>query len=301
MLMRILSESHEQLARAAILGLQPLPLGAPSYPCQLAAIADPPPLLWLRGQVAVLTRPAVAVVGSRAATPYALTVAARLAADLVAAGVTVVSGLARGVDAAAHRAAVAADGCSIAVLGSGADRIYPPEHRRLADDLCRAGGLISELPPGTPPLKHHFPLRNRIISGLSQAVVIVEAPEKSGALITATAAAEQGKEVMVVPGPVTGGRNRGGHRLIQDGAKLVETVDDILQELAPLSVDRADLCPSVHPDPLQCLPETTDFTIDELTAQTGEAAPTALARLFRLELSGKIRRIDGGRFIRVLT
>jgi DNA processing protein len=183
----------------------------------------------------------------------------------------------------------------VGVLGCGPDRIYPAEHRELARDMESAGAIVSEFPPGVPPLPHHFPLRNRIISGLSLAVVVVEAPEKSGALITASAAAEQGRDVMVIPGPVTGGRNRGGHLLIRDGAKVVETADDILQELNLPSDPTALGSLAGH------MTESVEFTVDEVAASTGELPNIVLARLLELELAGRIQRIGGGRFVRVLT
>jgi DNA processing protein len=224
--------------------------------------------------------------------------ASKIARDLVANGLVVVSGLARGIDSAAHAAALSAGGKTIGVLGCGIDRIYPPEHKALAGNIEHSGAVISEFPPGVPPLPHHFPLRNRIVSGLSGAVVVVEAPEKSGALITASTALEQGREVMVVPGPAHGGRNRGGHLLIRDGAKVVESADDILQDIGSLA----------HSDPLLRridavgqLPEATDFTVDDVAEQTGEATGVVLARLLDLELAGRIQRIGGGRFVRVLT
>jgi DNA processing protein len=291
---RVAGEAAKQLMRAAAGGIAALPLGDARYPTHLAAIADPPPMLWVRGQPLTLTRPGIALVGSRAATPYALAMARRLSLDLVAAGLVVVSGLARGVDSSAHAAAVSANGHTVGVLGCGADRIYPAEHRDLACDMERAGAIVSEFPPGVPPLPHHFPLRNRIISGLSLAVVVVEAPEKSGALITASAAADQGRDVMVVPGPVAGGRNRGGHLLIRDGAKVVETADDILQELNLESVN-----PDNRPN-LGQMPESVEFTVDELAATTGQLPNLVLARLLELELAGKIQRVGGGRFVRVL-
>ena len=293
-LRRVRSEADRQLTRAAGAGLVPIAFGEVRYPPLLASIADPPPLLWVRGQVSALVKPAIGIVGSRAATTYALEMARRLAMDLASAGISVVSGLARGVDSSAHRAAVAARGTTVGVLGCGIDRIYPAEHKDLARDMQVMGAIVSEFPPQVPPLPHHFPMRNRIISGLSLGVVVVEAPEKSGSLITASSAAEQGRDVMVVPGPASGGRNRGGHLLIRDGAKVVETADDILQELN-LSAGLASPLPA-----FAALPETAEFTVDEVAAQTGELPNIVLARLLELELTGQIQRIGGGRFVRVI-
>ena len=294
---RLVHDAERQLRQADDLGIAAIPVGDRRYPTLLSAIADPPPMLWARGDLSAWAEPTVAVVGSRAATPYALKMAGELAIDLAAVGIVVVSGLARGVDSAAHRAVLAARGRTIAVLGCGVDRIYPPEGKDLARDMQKAGAIVSELPPGTPPLRHHFPLRNRIISGLSRAVIVIEAPEKSGALITAAAAAEQGRDVMVLPGQATGGRNRGGHLLIRDGASVVESASDVVAELwsggtfaSPAPQFRATT-----------LPETVDFTVDDVAAQTGDPPHVVLARLLELELAGQIQRIEGGRFIRVLT
>jgi DNA processing protein len=292
---RVTREAHDQLTRAKERQIEPIALGDIRYPRLLSEIADPPPMLWVRGRVDTLAKPGVALVGSRAATPYGLAMAARLARDLAAAGIVVVSGLARGVDSSAHAAALSAKGLTVGVLGCGPDRIYPAEHRDLARDMELTGAIASEFPPGVPPLPHHFPMRNRIISGLSLGVVVVEAPEKSGALITASAAAEQGRDVMAVPGPVAGGRNRGAHLLIRDGAKVVETADDILRDL-----NLAEDLPARVPEIGQ-MPESVEFTVDELTARTGELPNVVLARLLELELAGTIQRIGGGRFVRVLT
>ncbi len=286
-------DARSQIARGARVGAAAIPVLDPRFPEPLAAIPDPPPLLWVRGVHEVLRRPAVAIVGSRAATTHGLAMAKTLSEDLAAAGIVVVSGLARGVDSAAHTAAVSAKGATIGVLGCGIDRVYPSEHHDLAREMESRGAVISEFPAGVPPLAHHFPLRNRIISGLSSAVVIVEAPEKSGALITASAALEQGREVMVVPGPVLGGRNRGGHLLIRDGATLVESANDILQELGAAAAPAPE--PGAMPG-LDRLPKTVDFTVDEVVRQTGESPDQALARLLELELAGRIQRIGGGRF-----
>ena len=179
----------------------------------------------------MLTRPIVAIVGSRAATPYAIDVAHRLGQELSDRGLVVASGLARGVDSAAHRGCLAGAAPTVAVLGSGVDRVYPGEHEALALEIAQKGLLVSEFGPGAPPLPEHFPLRNRIISGISLAVVVVEASEKSGSLITARCALEQGRDVMAVPGSVLSGRNRGSHSLLKDGAKVVESAVDILEGL----------------------------------------------------------------------
>ena len=293
-LRRIQGDADEQLARAASMHIEAIALGEERYPRLLAAIPDPPPLIWVRGQAPALSSFSVGLVGSRAATPYGVEMARRLAMDLVRAGVTVVSGLARGVDSAAHRGALAVGGCTVGVQGCGVDRIYPAEHRDLAHEMLGRGAVVSEFPPGVPPLPHHFPLRNRIISGLSTAVVVVEAPEKSGSLITASAAAEQGRDVLVVPGQASGGRNRGGHLLIRDGAKVVETVDDILQELNTAGEFASNL------PAFAALPEMAEFTVDEVAAQTGELPNVVLARLLELELAGQIQRVGGGRFVRVI-
>jgi DNA processing protein len=281
-------------------GLDPLPLGHALFPSLLAEIYDPPPVLWLKGRRSALEGLAVAIVGSRAASPYALEVAKHLGTELARRGVTVVSGLARGVDSAAHRGALAAGGPTVAVLGCGADLVYPWEHRTLAEDISAVGVLVSELPAGTPPRPRHFPRRNRIISGLSRAVVVVEASERSGSLITAACALEQGREVMAVPGNVLSGRNRGSHALLKDGAKIVESADDILEELG-----RADdptggsAAADAQKDPLlHAMAPGEAYDLDTLAVQTGLGGGALLSRLAELELSGRIRRADGGRFVR---
>ena len=290
-------EASRQLERAAALHISAIAIRQPDYPPLLAAIADPPPILWSRGDISASRHTTVAVVGSRAATPYALTMSRQLSIDLAACGITVVSGLARGVDSAAHRGVISVKGRTIGVLGCGVDRMYPPEAKDLAREMEVAGAIVSEFPPGTPPLPHHFPLRNRIISGLSRAVVVIEASEKSGALITASAAAEQGRDVMVLPGHAIGGRNRGGHLLIRDGAKVVETANDVIEELASAGIF-ASAGANEH---AACWPQHVDFTVDDVAAQTGEPPNVVLARLLELELAGEIQRIAGGRFVRVLT
>ena len=289
------------LRRAGQHGIVPLVFGSPGYPPLLAAIPDPPPLLWCRGRPAAIEAPAVAIVGSRTASPYAREVAARLGADLAARGVAVVSGLARGVDAAAHRGALAGGGVTTAVLGCGADVVYPREHGALLAQLAAQGAAVSELAPGAPPRPFHFPRRNRIISGLSLAVVVVEASERSGSLITARCAAEQGREVMAVPGNVLSGRSRGGHALIKDGAKVVETADDILEEIRPQvrMRDEGGRWPE-EPDEADCLLRRMDpgetYDLDELAGLSGLNRAALSTRVLELELDGRITRLDGGRF-----
>jgi DNA processing protein len=277
------------------------------YPPLLRTIADPPPVLWVKGLPAVLSRPAVAIVGSRAATPYALEVAGRLARELADRQMLVVSGMARGADGAAHRGCLAAGGATVGVLGCGPDIIYPPEHRELAASVCRDGALVSELGPGAPPLPEHFPLRNRLISGISLAVVVVEANEKSGSLITARYALEHGRDVMAVPGSVLGGRNRGSHALLKDGAKVVETADDILEELGWPALSealsgRSRLGPEISSNPLKIDPLLANLTpgdtydLDEMSATLGLPGSKLLPRVTAWEMRGQLVRLAGGRY-----
>ena len=284
-----------------------------AYPVALTTIVDPPPVLWTRGRIDALSLPAVAIVGSRAASPYALSVAEQLASDLVVCGLVVVSGLARGVDSAAHRGALAGGGVTVAVLGSGVDVMYPPEHAPLAADISAEGVVVSELAPGTPPQPWCFPLRNRIISGLSRAVVVIEAGEKSGSLITARCALEQGRDVLAVPGNVLSGRNRGAHGLLRDGAKIVESADDILEELGMAPLPPLARAAGVSPpgaedgrgltrkhDPvLDCLVPGEACDLDAIAERSGLNSSRLLPRLFELELRGLVRRVGGGRFVRI--
>jgi DNA processing protein len=298
---RVWRRVETALGSARRAGLRAVPFGDDEYPPFLAAVFDPPPVLWIDGRAPIVGRPSVAIVGARNATSYAMDVARQLAMDLAGRGIDVVSGLARGVDSAAHRGALDGGGRTIAVLGSGADVIYPREHDALAREIARDGAIVSELLPGTRPRPHFFPLRNRIISGLSRAVVVVEASEKSGSLITASAALEQGREVMVVPGSVLSGRNRGSHALLRDGAKIVESVDDILEDLrvpsrsGPAPADAA----GDEGDPvLHAMAPGDTYDLDALGARAGLAPPALLARLADLEISGAVRREPGGRYAR---
>ena len=300
------SRAAAALRRARGAGLTPIAWSDPRYPAALAAIVDPPPLLWTRGVVDALSTQAVAIVGSRAASTYALSVAERLAADLAVRGVTIVSGLARGVDSAAHRGALSVGGVTVAVLGSGLDIIYPPEHAPLAHDIEKDGAVVSESVPGTPPQSWLFPLRNRIISGLSRAVVVIEAGEKSGSLITARAALEQGRDVLAVPGNVLSGRNRGAHALLRDGAKIVESADDILEELGcglaatAAATSGARTGVKTWRDPiLSCLTPGEPSDLDEIAERSGLTPARLLPRLMELELHGSVARVGGGRFVLV--
>ena len=287
----------------------------PDYPRLLAQIADPPDLLFLRGQFQPCDGLAIAVVGARHATAAGRRVAEQFAGGLARAGCTVVSGLARGIDAAAHRAALAAGGRTLAVLGSGLLEIYPPEHRSLAHEVADGGAVISELPPFTPPQAAAFPRRNRIVSGLSLGTVVVQASERSGGLITARLAGEQGRDVFAVPGPIDCRMSTGCHRLIRDGATLVTNVDEILEDLGPLFASVTDSAGRAvrHPAELQLdalqrqvitaidttSKDNRSSDIDAITVETGLASSQVLATLAALEIRRLIRRIPGNRVERV--
>ncbi len=275
------------------------------YPRRLFEIGDPPPLLYLRGQIPDWD-PAVAVVGARRATRDGLKSAERLSADLAAAGVTVVSGLARGIDTAAHRGALLGKGTTVAVLGCGLDLDYPPENSQLATEISHTGCIISEFPLGTQPLAEHFPRRNRIISGLSRGVLVVEAVEKSGSLITARYALDQGREVMAVPGSINITACRGSNRLIKDGAQLVDCVQDILlacqidkpaTELPLLQLQTKTEKPRHNLTPREALvyeliaqgPRQMDEIIQALELTAGEVSAMVLG----LELKGIVQQLPG--------
>ena len=294
-----LSSARRLLDEASRAAIEPLPWYDARYPAMLDSIADPPPVLWIRGNASVLARPIVAVVGSRAASDYARQVSERLGAELAGRGIVVASGLARGVDSAAHHGCLAARGETLAVLGSGVDRIYPAEHAPLAGRICGSGALVSELAPGVPPLPQHFPMRNRIISGLSLAVVVVEASARSGSLITARCALEQGRDVMAVPGSVLSGRNRGSHSLLRDGARIVESAEDIVQELG-WQTPAAGMHPQERAretDPLVSRMAPGElYRLDDLMQMTGIDGSRLLPRLMELELQGRVITRPGGLF-----
>jgi DNA processing protein len=272
----------------------------PEYPPLLREIPDPPLALHYSGDVSLLARASVAIVGSRRATPYGVNAAAQLARDLVGAGLVVVSGMARGIDAAAHHAALDAGGTTIAVLGTGIDVVYPRAHLRLFRRIAERGLVISEFPPGTPPKPENFPMRNRVISGLSLGSVIVEATTRSGSLITARLAAEQNREVFAVPGSIFSAGAEGTHRLIQYGAKLVHDVDDILAEL-PGDFHRATAAPEPEPEsPLRevlgALTRDEGTHVDTIATRAGGNVAEAL---LQLELGGWVRALPGARYVRI--
>ena len=301
----LLPQAHAVRTAAAKRGIHVVGWNDPRFPAALLTLSDMPPAIWYRGRLDALDAPAVAIVGSRVASPISIETAMRIANDLASRGITVVSGLARGVDSAAHRGALQT-GRTAAVLGSGFDYMYPAEHAPLADEIARDGIVLTEFPPDTPPLPMFFPMRNRLISGLSRAVVVIEANEKSGSLITAACALEQGRDVMAVPGNVLSGRNRGAHALIRDGAKIVECADDIVEELwsSPVPGETRETglsaaSSAVSADPIVAGMEPGHaYDLDGLTAVSGLDNVRLLSRLIDLELQGRIRRVGGGRFMR---
>lgn len=283
-----------------------------SYPLRLRMIQDPPPLLYISGSVREEDELALAVVGARRATAEGRMVAEDLANELAASGFTIISGLARGVDAAAHRGALAAGGRTIAVLGCGIDRTYPPEHERLRREIEAQGAIVSEFPLGTPPHSKHFPRRNRIISGLSLGVVVAEAAVNSGSLITAGIAADQGREVFAVPGFVKSAASRGTNALIKQGAALVERADDVIETIMPQLDERLRsrlrLASTDDKKTLDVFGNQEQLvydaishapsTVDHLVEETGLAVPDVMAALLSLELHQHVRQLPGQRYLK---
>ena len=282
------------------------------YPAWLRTIADPPAVLYCDGLPVPADRQAVAIVGARQATPYGLRVTEALALELTGLGFTIVSGLARGIDAAAHHGALAAGGRTIAVLGCGLDITYPPEHVRLRAEIAGAGAVLTEFSPGTPPLASHFPRRNRIISGLAMGVVVVEASAESGSLITARLALEQGREVFAVPGLIDAPLSRGPHGLLKQGAKLVETVDDIVEELLPQLdtagvpkrqpvLSKATELPTLSPEERRVFEQMSrePLHLDELTERSGLTPAGVVGILLGLELKDVVRQLPGQQYYRI--
>lgn len=294
-------------------------LGDAGYPASLLDIEDPPLMLYMMGTLAGQAQPAIknaadvpvpqlAIVGSRNPTPQGEINARQFAKAFAASGLCVVSGLALGIDGAAHDGALLGGGTTIAVVGTGLDRVYPKKHFELAHRIAQQGMLISEFPLGTPPLNANFPKRNRIISGLSQGVLVVEAALKSGSLITARLASEQGKDVFAIPGSIHSPQSHGCHWLIKQGAKLVETAQDVLEELRmPFLLAAQDLAGPASADAEEAAPEHTALvqalgfdvvSLDALQARTGLATPALQAHLLELELEGHVKRLPGGLFQR---
>jgi len=323
-LARAITEGPDDAAKRAIdeelksldrLGISVVTLSNPSYPARLKTIHDPPPVLYVTGELSRDGECAIAVVGSRKATAAGRVFAEQLSRELASLGFTIVSGLARGVDAAAHRGALATNGRTIAVLGCGVDRTYPPEHQALRKQIESSGAVIAELPLGSSPHGYHFPRRNRIISGMCLGVVVTEAVPESGSLITARLAAEQGREVFAVPGCVKAETSRGPNGLIKQGAKLVEGIEDIVPELLPQldSAFRARLLSSMpsrqpattRPEPnelehqvYQCLTWEGSH-IDDLIERSGLPAAQVSGALLELELKGWLRQLPGHSYVRL--
>ena len=315
-----LEMAKEECAKAAEARARILSLSDPDYPSRLKEIYDPPVILFVKGSVEVLSQPGIAMVGTRHPTPYGSGMAERLSTDLAARGLVIISGLARGVDTASHRGAVAGKGKTVAVLGTGIDVMYPKENTRLTEQILALGGaLITEFPVGTSPAPQNFPIRNRIISGMSAGVLVVEAAEYSGTRITSRLALEQNRDVYAVPGNVTNKNAWGPNTLIKQGAKLVATWEDVWEEL-PTDVqialgamqqnespeaESASLFPdearSPHENKILRLLKADESThIDQLVELLEEevSASEIFAALFELELNGKIRQLPGKNFVK---
>ncbi len=315
---------HDETGRDRTGAPRAIARGDAEYPALLLAVPTAPATLHVRGALVEGDTLAIALVGSRRATAYGLSAAETLAADLAARGVTIVSGLARGIDTAAHRGALRVGGRTIAVLGSGVDVVYPPENARLAEEIAARGALVSQFAPGTPPLPHHFPTRNAVIAGLSLAVVVVEAAERSGSLITARLAAELGREVLAMPGRATAPESRGANRLIQDGAALALGWEDVVAALperwkacldtggtigaaGESAVGRAHRAgrgeptgrPGAATRQVLSLLGEDPVEIDHVIERSGLGAGPVSAALLDLELEGRVRQIEGKRFVRV--
>jgi DNA processing protein len=288
--------------RVAALRDRVIVLGDDSYPVLLKEIIDPPLALHFRGDVSLLARPSLAIVGSRKASPYGVNAAEALSRQIAGTGIVIVSGGARGIDAAAHHAALDAGGATIAVLGTGIDVVYPASNRRLFQRIEERGLIVSEFPPGTPPKPENFPMRNRVISGLARGTVIVEATSRSGSLITARMAAEQGRDVFAVPGSIFSAGSEGTHRLVQYGAKLVHDANDVLEEF-PGGLRVAQV-PEAEPESplkevLDVLSKDDGTHVDTVAAKVGRTPALVAESLLQLELEGWIRALPGARYIRV--
>jgi DNA processing protein len=285
------------LALLARGGVRAVPVASPAYPERLRRLVDAPPLLLVRGTPALLLVRSVAIVGARAPTESGRATARRLAFDLARSGLAIVSGLARGIDAAAHEGALEAGGATIAFQACGPERVYPTAHRALAERIAARGALVTEFPPGTPPLPAYFPLRNRLISALAEAVIVVEARERSGSLVTARCAANQGVDVWAVPGPLDAPTSLGTNRLIQQGAGLVIEAADVLSDLgiaAPAARAAADSGTALARTLLRALRERA-LARDDLPAALGRPPGELAVALLELELAGRVREDRDGR------
>lgn len=318
----ILEKAQAEIERLDAMGAQVLTLADDTYPPLLREIYDPPIVLYVKGDLAAaLSQPGIAVVGSRRCSTYGLNAAQFLSRELAAHGVTIVSGLARGIDGAAHRGALEVGGKTIGVIGTGMDVNYPKEHKKLSEEMSASGAVVSEFPLTTPPLAQNFPYRNRVISGLCWGVLIVEAAEHSGSLITARLAQEQGREVFAVPGNITSQTSFGPNFLIKDGAKLVQQWRDVVEEFPPV-VRAALLGVKEVPDTASSLPTQPTFEevalslneqkvialltadvashIDELLLSSGLSAPELSSALLGLEMKDRIRELPGKCFVKRL-
>ena len=291
-------------ARIESQGIKILTWEDAAYPQRLKEIEQPPPVLYVRGEYLPDDLYAVAIVGTRRVTPYGRQITEELASYLAANGITVVSGLARGVDAIAHQTALKAGGRTIGVLGSGVDKIYPPEHRQLAQQMMGQGAIVSDYAPGTPPDASNFPPRNRIISGLSLAVVVVEAGETSGALITAEFAAEQGREIFAVPGSILAPQSKGTNKLIQKGALPLLSINDLMQALNLTRMGEHKAARKMIPADeterrVMSILSTEPLHVDEITNQTELPIEKVSATLALMELKGMVRQVGGMNYVAV--
>lgn len=296
------AEIEATLAWAATPGNHLLTLADAVYPQALLTTVDPPTLLYAKGDIALLNRPAFAIVGSRNATKQGEANAEAFAAALAGAGLTVVSGLAAGIDAAAHRGALTQAASTIAVIGTGIDRIYPARNEALARDIAAHGVILSEFALGMPPIGNNFPRRNRLIAGMTRGCLVVEAAKQSGSLITARLAVETGREVFAIPGSIHSPQSKGCHALIKQGAKLVESAQDILEELRWENIvnpARLPPVPEAENDPLLVALGRDPCDLDTLAERSGLPAATLLARLLPLELEGRVAPLPGGRYQRL--
>jgi len=321
----VLARAGAEIERLEPLGIELVTLDDPRYPSLLREIHDPPLVLYARGEwLEAAARPCLAVVGSRRSSSYGVNAALSLARELAASGLTIVSGLARGIDAAAHRGALEAGGKTIAVVGTGLDTTYPAEHRKLGEEIINSGAIVSEFPLGTPPLPQNFPYRNRVLSGLSFGVLIIEAAEHSGSLITARLAAEQGRDVYAVPGNITSQTSFGPNYLIKDGAKLIQCGRDVLEELPPSIRDQISGAtpPLTHTTTSLTTPGQTPIEvatlsaaertvlellspdvpshIDQLLIASRLSSPEMMNALLGLEMKDRITQLPGKSFLRRL-